>query len=87
MSHPKSEKWKKTNNGRNRTIKSRNNQNDLRKGKLQIIGKTEKTIQSNKRRQKKIAKRVPKMNEKTSWTQTQQQKFHQRGQHLRCHPC
>ena len=38
MCHANNEKWKKTNNGRNRTTKSGKNQNDQRKGNLQVIG-------------------------------------------------
>ena len=38
MCYTPNEKWKKTNNGRNRTRKSRKNKNAWRKGKLQVLG-------------------------------------------------
>ena len=38
MFHVNNQKWKTTNDGRNRTIKSRKNQNARRKGNLQILG-------------------------------------------------
>ena len=38
MYHAHNEKWKKTNNGRNKTAKSKKNQNAWRKGNLQVIG-------------------------------------------------
>ena len=38
MCHARNENWKKTNNKRNRTTKSRKNQNASRKGKLQVLG-------------------------------------------------
>ena len=40
LSHANNEKWKKTNNGRNRTVKSGKNHNIQRKGKLQVLGNT-----------------------------------------------
>ena len=40
MCYAHNEKWKKTNNGMNRTVKSRKNRNIRRKGKLQIVGNT-----------------------------------------------
>ena len=38
MRHADNEKWKKKNNGMNRTAESVKNQNALRKGKLQVLG-------------------------------------------------
>ena len=38
MWHAHNKKWEKTNNGRNKTAKSRKNQNAWRKGKLQVYG-------------------------------------------------
>ena len=37
MCHANNELWEKTNDGRNRTTKSRMNQNAWRKGKLQVL--------------------------------------------------
>ena len=42
------EKWKVTNNGRNRTAKSRKNQNFRRKGKLQVLGNIGSDYHQNK---------------------------------------
>ena len=38
MSHAHNEKWKKTNNVRNRIAESKKNQNAWRKGNLQALG-------------------------------------------------
>ena len=38
MCHTSNEKWKTTNKGKNRTTKSRKNQNAQRTGKLKILG-------------------------------------------------
>ena len=40
MCHANNEKRKTTNDGRNRTIKSRKNQNTRTKGNLQVLGNT-----------------------------------------------
>ena len=87
MRHVHNEKWKKTNNGRNRTAKSRKNQNTWRKGKLQLLGNIGSEHHQTSEDERKNKKRIAQTSEKISRNQTLQQNFHQRDKHLGSPPC
>ena len=74
MCHAHNEKWKKTNNRKNRIAKSRKHQKSRKKRKS---GDERKTKTKEHLRQMK----------KNSRNQTLQQKSHQRNKHLDCSPC
>ena len=70
MCHAHNEKWQKRYNGRNRTAKSRKNQNSWRKRKLQVLGDFRRGHQQTSGDRKKMRQ----SNEKTFRNQTLQQK-------------
>ena len=79
MCHAHNEKWKRTNNWRNRTAKSRKNQNGLRKGKLQVLGNIgSRYHQTN---WDEIKKRKVYLRQMRKLLETKQ-KSHQRDKHL-----
>ena len=67
--HTHYEKWKNTNNRRNRNAKSRKNQNVWRKGKLQVLGNGGSAHHQTSRDKKK-KKRIPLMDKEASRKQT-----------------
>ena len=81
MCHAHNEKRKMTNNRRNRTAKSRKNQNTWRKWKLRILGNIRSEHHQTSRDKRKNKKRVPQINEKLSWNLPLKQKSHQRNKH------
>ena len=64
--HADNEKLKKRNNRRNRTGKSRKNQNAKKKRKLQVFENSISGHNQISRDERKNKKRVPQMNEKNS---------------------
>ena len=72
MCQSHNEKWKKINKGRNRTAKSRKNQNARRKGKLQVLGNIRRRYHQTNRDERKNKKRLPQKNKKTSRNKTLQ---------------
>ena len=70
MCYANNEKWKETNNRRNRTAKSRKNQNAEGKGKLQVLGNTGIGLHQTSVDERKIKKRVSQANEKATRNQT-----------------
>ena len=81
MYNAHNEKWKKTNNGMNRIVKRRKNQNASRKRKLLAL----ENIANGRHHGKKI--RVPQKNKKTPGNQALLQKFHHSDKHLASPPC
>ena len=76
MWHAHNEKWKKTNNERNRTTKSRKNQNSWREEKLRIVGNIRSGYhQTSGDERKKSEKNTPDK-QKTSGNQVLWQKSH-----------
>ena len=63
ISYTHNQKWKKTNNGRNKTAKLRKKQNTWRKGKLQVIGNIGNEHHQTNGDERKIL-RVPQTSEK-----------------------
>ena len=59
-------KWEKTDNGRNRTAKSRKNKNTRRKTKLQVLGNIGNVHHQTSSDERKNEKRVSQRNEKNS---------------------
>ena len=83
MSHVINEKWKKTNNGRNRIAKLKNNQNAWRKRNLLVPPNIEsRHHQTSGDERKKKLKRVSQTNEKTSLNDALLQESYQRDKHL-----
>ena len=80
-------KWKETNNGRNRIAKSMKTQNAWTKGNLQVLGKSESGHHQTSGDEGKNKKRISQMNEKTSLNKTLQQESHLRDKHLDGLPC
>ena len=72
------QKWKKTNNGSNRTNKSRKTRNAWRKGNLQVLWNIESGQHQTCEDERKNKKSVSQMNEKTSRNQALQLKTYQR---------
>ena len=87
MSNADNEKGKRTNNGRNKTGKSRKNQNTRRKGNLLVPGNIESGHHQTSGDERKNIKRVSLTNEKTSRNQALQRDSYQRDKHLDYHPC